>query len=323
MKEYQEEDTDNTFSNTNKKKSKEKDEVNVKRNKEENTSNDGSGETLLFVNEQDTNDKISPIQIIPREKRWFDWCPICLLKLFCCSSDYDNDITNEEYFKYGLLKKNCVLYDPTNEGHEKKLEKFFEHLKRDKKGINEKPLKEIDEEVDPKSVGFLTKDPRKTLKEGGFFTLKFMDYFVTKNEDFKEIVYDKDFYFALVCNRLTFLARIHFKLVDEKNEEYLDIQLRQNKIKLCGRKEMKLFCICICKFFDKNAKFFEYVLSEELKYIYKKYKEINPNTPERYKNLERLVYETNKIFFEIMSTAKNYEEVLREIKSKFKVNLIN
>ena len=118
--------------------------------------NDNEIETLVLKGSEDLN-KISPTQII--EKSAFD-------KYLCCCCDSAYDLTIKEYNLFEKLKKETIiLYDETNNEHEKSLNELFEHGTELFKNEN------INEDEIWRRLGFQNNNPRTDFRAGGIYSV--------------------------------------------------------------------------------------------------------------------------------------------------------
>ena len=191
--------------------------------------NDNESETLVVKGSEDLN-KISPTQII--EKSAFD-------KYLCCCCDSAYDLTIKEYNLFEKLKKETIiLYDETNNEHEKSLNELFEHGTELFKNEN------INEDEIWRRLGFQNNNPRTDFRAGGIYSVFFMNYFMRNfNSEVIEILKLKYFSFAVVCIRITFLVRL-FLFLSKKSE--IKKQQISNKISGCSRKQLKTFSKLLC-----------------------------------------------------------------------------
>ena len=186
---------------------------------------ENESETLIIKN-YNKQDKISPIQII--DKNIID-------KYLCCCCDSKYDLTIDEYNKFEKLKnETIILYDESNQEHEKSLNELLDH------GKDIISKNDIKEEKDYwKILGFQSHNPRTDFRAGGIYSVLFMNYFMRNyNNEVKEMIKLNYFSFGVVCIRITFLVRLFLFL--SKKEEVKNQQLT-NKIEGCSRKELKAF----------------------------------------------------------------------------------
>ena len=186
---------------------------------------ENESETLIIKN-YNKQDKISPIQII--DKNIID-------KYLCCCCDSKYDLTIDEYNKFEKLKnETIILYDESNQEHEKSLNELLDH------GKDIISKNDIKEEKDYwKILGFQSHNPRTDFRAGGIYSVLFMNYFMRNyNNEVKEMIKLNYFSFGVVCIRITFLVRLYLFL--SKKEEVKNQQLT-NKIEGCSRKELKAF----------------------------------------------------------------------------------
>ena len=186
---------------------------------------ENESETLIIKN-YNKQDKISPIQII--DKNIID-------KYLCCCCDSKYDLTIDEYNKFEKLKnETIILYDESNQEHEKSLNELLDH------GKDIISKNDIKEEKDYwKILGFQSHNPRTDFRAGGIYSVLFMNYFMrNNNNEVKEMIKLNYFSFGVVSIRITFLVRLYLFL--SKKEEVKNQQLT-NKIEGCSRKQLKAF----------------------------------------------------------------------------------
>ena len=216
-------------------------------------------------------------------------------RILCCCLDYD--LTISEFKSYIELKKRVISeYDEKNDEHELNLQALFDKskqiLSKNKKkdsieiennetlatinSSNKSQISNEDSEIWRK-IGFQTTNPRTDFRAGGIFSLRFMNYFANNHEkEYKKIINEEYFTFALVCIRLTYLIRVYLFLL---SSEEIKISLKYQKNILANRKELKNFCYFL---YDNNNLLLE-ISSLGLNFIYQKfveqkktgYKEIN------------------------------------------------
>lgn len=243
--------------------------------------------------------------------------------LCCCCVNYD--VTQRQYDIHSELSKKCIIpYDKENQEHEKLLLDFFTNIKdlipkEDEEGYNimndENEINTTNESDKDKlliknfskKVGFQGDNPRTDFRAGGFYSLQFMNYFITnyKNKT-KEILREQNFFFAIVCINLCYKMYLILHLSTDK-EENIQKDLDRTKIRGCSRKEMKNFCKHLEKDNENDLLFL--IMSQCLSFIFCLFN--------RYLDLlkgNKNLLDINLINLVINISLKHFKKTLRNIK---------
>ena len=254
---------------------------------------------LLIVNDIPLgNNNIMFEQILPKEFKE---------KICCCCVDYN--ITKNEFNSFIKLKiETNVPYDEKNSEHEKTLTSFLETSKNIYKDIID--FDSISEEEKWKIFGFQSENPRTDFRGGGFYSLKFMNYFVNHFEDDAKFLFNQTYFlFAVVCIRITFLLRLNLYLFPKKE---IKIQQITNKISSCSRKEIKNFCRCL----EKDEFIFLDILSYCLIFIKKKFfRDLrNEQNEKNFLLIDPIINLSISILNTTLNENNNRENLIEELK---------
>lgn len=281
-------------------------------------------EPLLNKDDQDTIIKIEDAKDQEKSKEQIIDCKEFLeLICFCC---YDYDVTQKEYEAHLSLSNRCsVSYDKENPIHEKLLFDFFEEIKKlfeeeteedyenlDNKILSKRKTKDLEENnliirEFSKKIGFPSDNPRTDFKEGGFYSLEFMSFFINNYKtELKNILKEKDFLFALVCINLIYRINLILYLIDkDKSDSYI---FNIYKIERCSRKEIKNFCLHLENDNEKDLLFSIIILC--LGYAFAKYKKQNSL------NINLIIDDILMHFKEVLINVKSKEKLVDKLKNE-------
>ena len=274
-------------------------------------------EPLLNKEDKDTYIKIEDISSCQKSKEQVINCQDCLeLLCFCC---YNYDVTQREYESHLALSNRCsIKYDKEDPLHEKLLLDFFENIKElnseeNKEGCDnaENDKNKKTEDINyiikkfSKKIGFQNDNPREDLNKSGLFPLEFMNYFINNYKtEFKNILKEKDFFFALVCINLIYRINLILYLID-KDKSDSDIY-NIYKIERCSRKEIKNFCQHLENDNENNLMF--HIISLCLNYAFEKFKNANSS------NIDIIINGTLQHFKEVLNDVKKNEKLIDRFK---------
>ena len=245
---------------------------------------------------------------------------------FCC---YDYDVTKKEYEAHLALSNKCsVSYDQENPIHEKLLFDFFTGIQKifkeeteedyenlDNKILSKRKTKDYDENNAlikdfSKKIGFQSDNPRTDFKEGGFYSLEFMNCFINNYKtESKNILKEKDFLFALVCINLIYRINLILYLIDkDKSDSYI---YNIYKIERCSRKEIKNFCMHLVNDNEKDLLFS--LINLCLGYAFAKYKMKNSL------NINLIIDDILMHFKEVLINVKNKEKLVDKLKNELEI----
>lgn len=284
-------------------------------------------EPLLNKEDQDTIIKIEDAKDKEKSKEQIIDCKEFLeLICFCC---YDYDVTQKEYEAYLSLSNRCsVSYDQENSIHEKLLFDFFAGIKKlieeeteedyqnlDNKILSKRKTKDLDEnnaiiKEFSKKIGFQSDNPRTDFKEGGFYSLEFMNFYINNYKtESKNILKEKDFLFALVCINLIYRINLILYLVDkDKSDSYI---YNIYKIERCSRKEIKNFCLHLENDNEKDLLFS--IINLCLGYAFAKYKKQNSL------NINLIIDDILIHFKEVLINVKSNEKLVDKLKNELQI----
>ena len=279
---------------------------------------------LIYKKELE-NKTISKEQIL--KKTWFDWSEY----LCCCCIKYD--ITQGQYNLFNDLRNKCsIKYDENNIEHEKLLVDFFinineliqnededyenmDNINIDNINNNNNELPKEKRLINKlsKRVGFQNNNPRTDFREGGFYSLQFMNYFITNYKiESKNILNEKSFPFAIVCINISFFLTLVLLLKGDKKSN--EATLKSRKLSGCGRKQIKKFCEHLENENEKDLMFL--IISQCLCYIFAKYiREMN-NEKNDDNLISNIIDNSIQYFQETLDKVKKNEIIVDKLKSK-------
>ena len=259
--------------------------------------------------------------------------------MLCCCLNYD--LTVSEYKCFIELKKKVIPpYDENDENHELCLQSLFLKSKQILSNDKDKNKESSDlisnttintnitsknninsEEASPiwRKIGFQTGNPRTDFRAGGIFSLDLMNYFSDKYEnEYKTILNEDYFTFALVCIRLSYLIRIYLFLL---SSEEIKINLKIQKNIFATRKELKIFCFFLV---DNSNLLFE-IASVGLEFIYQKFVEEKKvgYKEKNYFLIDRFILSAIECLKNTLNNINISEDFIGELKKNYRENFLN
>ena len=280
-------------------------------------------EPLLNKEDNDSYIKIENIENYQKSKEQIINCQDCLeLICFCC---FNYDVTQKEYESHLALSNRCsVSYDKENPIHEKLLLEFFKSIEELTSEENEEGCENVENNIKikktdennylikrfSKKIGFQNDNPREDLSKSGLYSLEFMNHFINnyKNES-KNLLKEKDFFFALVCINLIYRINLILYLIDKDKSDY-DIN-NIYKIERCSRKEIKNFCQHLENDNEKDLMFL--IISLCLSYVFAKFK--NENSL----NINSIIDRTLQHFKLVLCNVKKNEKIIDKLKNELEI----
>ena len=274
----------------------------------------------LICKKELENKKKSKVQIL--DKPFYE-------KYLCCLC-IDNDITQNQYNIFIALGNQCSIeYNENNINHEKLLEDFFTNINEllqnedeDYENLDNINIDNINNNNKlpkekqlinklSKRVGFQSNNPRTDFRAGGFYSLEFMNYFITNyKRESKNILHEKSFPFAIVCINISFLLTLVLLLNGDK--KFNEINLKSRKLSPCGRKQIKKFCEHLEN--EKDLMFL--IISECLFYVFAKYKREMNNEKNDDNLISYIIDNSIQYFEETLDKVNKNEIVVDELRSK-------
>ena len=284
-------------------------------------------ETEPLLNKKEDNDsylKIGDVGDYQKSKEQIIDCQDCLeLLCFCC---YNYDVTRKEYENHVALSNRCsIKYDKENPIHEELLLEFFKNIKEveeneegsenveNKDSMKAKKTEDNNNIIKKysKKIGFQNDNPREDLNKSGFYSLEFMNYFINNYKvESKNMLKEKDFFFALVCVNLIYRINLILYLVDkDKSDSYI---YNIYKIERCSRKEIKNFCMHLVNDNEKDLLFS--LINLCLGYAFAKYKMKNSL------NINLIIDDILMHFKEVLINVKNNEKLVDKLKNELEID---
>lgn len=159
----------------------------------------------------------------------------CLSSIFCCFNRNSVEIENSDILIYTEYKKTTTdILDFGNKAHYNSLRFLYvQTLNSDlnKDLINDKW----------KLIGFSSSDPKDDFKIGGYYSLLFINYFVSFYEsEFSDITKKINNSFGMIANILCFFFRLALDLFFSKG--YADFLRKVNDILPVNNRQFVNFC---------------------------------------------------------------------------------
>ena len=280
-------------------------------------------ETEPLLNKKEDNDsylKIEDVGDYQKSKEQIIDCQDCLeLLCFCC---YNYDVTRKEYENHVALSNRCsIKYDKENPIHEELLLEFFKNIKEveeneegsenveNKDNMKTKKTEDNNNIIKKysKKIGFQNDNPREDLNKSGFYSLEFMNYFINNYKvESKNMLKEKDFFFALVCVNLIYRINLILYLVDkDKSDSYI---YNIYKIERCSRKEIKNFSLHLEN--DNEKDFLFFIISLCLNYVFEKFKNANSS------NINIIIDGTLEHLKVVLNDVKTNEKLIDKLKNE-------